>query len=417
MEHERRPPMTALERARQVSEALSEAARRARFSARTRRNLSGGGFQARRGAAAMRWFVLTTFWLIVGLPSIATVAYYGFIASDQYVSEMRFTVAGGEAPSIDGIGVLAGLPSVTVIQDTQIVTNFLESRAAVEQLQEKLDLRRRFSLPGVDFLSRFDPEKPIEKLVRYWGRQISVSTKLPSGIVQFKVRAFTPEDALAIARETNQISEDLINQLNARMNRDAVRSGEAELDRASSRLSVARIALQKARDEAGILDVKSSMEGLDKLILETRSAVLKMKQEYATQLRAVSETAPQMRNLKSRIDATEAQILEMEARLTSFRSPGAGQQTLANSMTRFAMLDLERQIAERLYAGAVATLELARLTAERKQMYLNTFVAPTLPQEAQYPRRMLTIFVICISALALWGMIVGLASVVRNHMA
>ena len=80
---------SALAQARAMSQALAEAARRARFSTRSRRALSSGGFHARRGAQAMRVFGWLTFLLIVAAPTVAAAIYFGFIASDQYVTESR----------------------------------------------------------------------------------------------------------------------------------------------------------------------------------------------------------------------------------------------------------------------------------------------------------------------------------------
>lgn len=409
--------MTALERARYVSQALSDAARRARFSSKSRRNLSGGGFAARKGAVAFRWMMIISFWLIVGIPGAITVAYFSFIASEQYRVDVQFTVAGGEPIMADGLTAITGIPSITIIQDIQIVTNFLQSRAAVERIQAKVDLRGKYSSDKADWLARFNQDKPIEKFVRHWLKMISVAIKLPGGIVDFRVRAFTPEDARDIAQATIEVSEELVNDLNQRQNTDAMRNAEQDVERASKRLMEARVALEQARNTAGILDVNASIQSLNTLINELRSSMLKMQQEYQTQLRVVAESAPQMRNLRSRIETTNAQIAELEARLTSTRRSATTDNTLALSMTRFAVLDLERQIAEKLYAGAVSTLEVARLTAERKRMYLNTFVQPTLPQEAQYPRRILFSSAAVLILLIIWGSLVGIASVVRNYMA
>lgn len=409
--------MTALERARYVSQALSDAARRARFSSKSRRNLTGGGFAVRKGAEAFRWLTIISFWLLVGIPGGLAVAYYGYFASDQYRVDVQFTVAGGEPILADGLTAITGIPSITIIQDIQIVTNFLQSRAAVEKIQEKIDLRAKYSSAEADWVARFNPSKPIEKFVRYWQNMISVAIKLPGGIVDFRVRAFSPEDARAIAQAAIEVSEELVNDLNQRQNNDAVRNAEQDVERASKRLMEARIALEQARNTAGILDVSATIQSLNTLINELRSGALKMQQEYQAQLRVVSETAPQMRNLRSRIETTNAQILELEAQLTSTRRSVDSDNTLALSMTRFAVLDLERQIAERLYAGAISTLEVARITAERKRMYLNTFVQPSLPQEAQYPRRVLFSVGVVAGLLALWGALLGIVSVIRNYMA
>jgi capsular polysaccharide transport system permease protein len=408
---------SALEQARNVAQSLSDAARRARFSARSRRAHAAGGFQARRGARIVRLGLLISFALIVAIPSLASAIYYAFIASDQFVAEAKFTVSGGEIPSPDRLGALTGIPAMAIVQDTQIVVNYIQSRAALERLERLIEIRNLYTSPNADWLSRFDAQKPIEKFVKYWGRMIEASIKMPAGIVELKVRAFTPEDSRRIAQTVLSISEALINELNDRMNKDAVSNAEQELNRTTARLTQARIALERARNDDGLLDTAKTAEALNKLITDSRGALLKLQQDYTSQLKWVAESAPQMRALKSRIDAMRDQIAELESKLTTTRVSASNQPTLATTMTKFAELDLERQIAERLYAGAVASLELARLTAEHKMMYINIFVQPVIPEEAQYPKRLLYPCLIFIGLLSLWGISCGLAATIRNHMA
>jgi capsular polysaccharide transport system permease protein len=412
-----KPDSGALTYARTVSQALADAARRARFSTRTRRALTSGGFRARRGAAAMRVFVWLSFALIVAAPTLAATVYYGFVASDQYLVETQFTVMGGEIPAPDAIGAMTGIPAAAIVQDTQIVTNFIESRAAVEELDAALGLRRIYSRNDVDFLARLDPRKPIEKLVSYWRDMTDVSIIMPGGIVRFRVRAFAAEDAKRLGDQVIAISERLINDLNQRMLADAVKNAEEELNRSQARLTMARAALEKARNDAGVLDAEKSAEALGKLLTDIRGQMAKMQEEYDAQSRAVSPQAPQMATLKARIDAARGQIADLESKLTSTRLVGAGGQPLSNAMSKFAELDLERQIAERLYAGAATSLEVARLAAEHKLMYLDTFVSPVAPQEPRYPRRLLDSVGVALGSLAAWGALCGAAALVRNYMA
>jgi capsular polysaccharide transport system permease protein len=416
IDEEARTTAGSLTRARVMSQALADAARRARFSTRSRRALASGGFQARRGARAMRIFRAVSFVLMVAAPSLAAAIYFGFIASDQYVAEAQFTVMGGEIPPPDGIASMTGIPAAAIIQDTQIVTNYIESRAAVEKLESSTGLRRLYSGDNIDFWARFDPSKPIEKLVSYWRHMSDVSIIMPAGIVDFKVRAFAPDTARMLGENVLTISEQLINELNARMNADAVKDAEQELQRTSERLGTARGALEKARNDEGVLDAIKSADALNKLITDLRGQLSKMQQEYEAQLHSVLASAPQMRTLKSRIDAAQAQISELESKLTATDANEASR-TLSNSMTKFAELDLERQIAERLYAGAAASLELAHLTAEHKLMYLNTFVRPVAPQEPRDPKRLLYTVAIALGSLAAWGALIGGVTVARNYMA
>lgn len=411
-----RPVLSPLARARQVSQALADAARRARFSSRSRRRLSHGGFQARGGQALFRWAAILSFGLLVVLPSLVSGVYFGLIASDQFVAEFKFTVAGAEPAPLDGIGALTGLPAMSIIQDTQIVVNHLGTRAAVEALEARTGLRARYARAEIDGFARFDTDKPIEKLVRYWNGMLDVSIKMPAGIVDVRIRAFSPEDALAIGRAALDVSEALINDLNDRMHRDALAAAASEVERAARRLSQSRQALEAARNQEGLLDVRKTAEGVDQLIAESRSALLKLQQEYSTKLKMVSDRAPQMQALKNQIAGAQEQIAQLQSQITSTAAPLNGP-TLSLLLTRFSQLDLERQIAERLYAGAIAALEIARITAERKTMYLNTFVQPTLPEEALYPRRMLNIALTVLAGLALWAGLAGVGALIRDNMA
>src|SRR6185437_9448223 len=114
------------------------------------------------------------------------------------------------------------------------------------------------SRPDIDWWARFNPSKSIEKLVKYWNHMILVSIEMPSGIVVFKVRAFRPDDARRIVASVLEISESLINKINDRMLHDALGDAQKQLKRASARLAHARIRLESARNESGILDVDKS---------------------------------------------------------------------------------------------------------------------------------------------------------------
>lgn len=416
-EHEKTHALEPLEKARNVSKALAEAARKARSVARRRGSHGGSGFKARRGARLIQVARWLTFILFVVIPGAAIATYYGFIASDQWVAEARFTVGTSQMPQLDKIGSVTGLLAASIVQDTQVVVNYIGSRAAVEAVKASLDLDRIYGDPSIDWHSRFDAAGSVEKFVRYWGDMHSLSISLPSGYVSFRVRAFSPEDAVRVAKAFVAASEALVNSLNTRAFADTMRTAEAELQRASDRLSAARIAVEKARNTEGMLDAANAAESLTSLITETRSGLIKMQQEYDAQSKVVSRNSPQLRVLKDRIDVTGRQIADLESKLTSTKTVATDDATIASSMSRFAELDLEKQIAERLYAGAIASVELARIVADDQRMYLNQFVEPALPEQPQYPRRLLNSLLAIGGLLIVWAVAWGLGLLVRDYMA
>lgn len=406
---------SALGRAQRVQAALVESVRRARQSTRKRRSYDSGVFSRRKGARIAAIVSALTFLFLFILPAAGAVAYFTFIASPQYLVEARFTIQGGEARKLDGVGLVTGMPSITIVQDTQIVANYVRSRAMVEALQQKLNLRKLYGRPQIDWLARFDQDESIERLVKYWKSMTDVSIQLPGGIVVFTVKAFSPEDAFSIGRSVIELSEGLLNDINQKMLQDNVGASKQELERAAVRLGRARQMLESARNSEGILDANNAGRSLTDLVTGLKADLLKLQQEYKSQSRFVQKDAPQLRVLDSQINAISAQIQDLESKLTNI-----GQSTnpaISGLMTKYAELELERKIAERHYASTASALEVARNIAERRMVYLQTFVRPALPQASEYPRRVLSIIIVCAVAFLAWAALAGGITLARNHMA
>ncbi|HJQ57149.1 MAG TPA: lipopolysaccharide biosynthesis protein [Vineibacter sp.] len=410
----RKPP--ALRRAEQLSETLAGVARRMRISTRNRRS-GGGSFRMRRRARLFHGIFIAGFVLLTAIPSLVGVVYYALLATPQYQAEAKFAVRTGEIPKVDGIGAMTGMPAAKIAQDTLVVTNYMQSRAIVEELERRLDLRAIYSGAELDWYARFNREKPIEKFVTYWKSMTDASIQPSSGIVTFTVRAFSAADAKRIAEAVIDLSEALVNDINSRMLRATVADAERELTRSAERLSKARAEFQRIRNTEGIIDAAQAGQSLADLLTTVQGERLRLQQEYDAQRKSVAPTAPQMRTLRARIDSLDAQIAELEARQTAQRSTTVTDRVLSESMTKFAQQDLERRIAERQYTAAASALQAARAASERQLVYLAAFVRPALPEDARYPRRWLYGTVIVLGGLLAWGLFCAAINAVRNHMA
>jgi capsular polysaccharide transport system permease protein len=410
--------LTSLDRARRLRLALGEVARLARRSSRGRRSFDVSTSSRRRAARFFSLFYRVTFFLLFVLPAVASAVYFGLVASPQYVVETRFTVQGGEAVRVDGLGILTGLPSLMAIQDTQIVTNYIHSSSIVESLQKKLDLRKLYGNDEIDLVSRLSPSAPFERLLDYWNSKVSVSIELPGGIVVVTVRAFSPSASYDIANEIVTLSENLVNDMNKRIIEDNAKASRVELERSTVRVVRARLALEKARNAEGLLDATLAGHAVNELITGLRGDRLRMQQEYDIQLRNVSETAPQMRNLKIRMKAVDEQIAQLEATLTrkddSLKPDG---QSISGTITKFSELELENRIAEKQYTAAAVAVALSDAVVQRRLVYLQTFMRPSLPDGPRLPRRGLNIFLTVVGAFTLWATLCGIVAVIRNHMA
>lgn len=395
------------ERARaQAARFAAELQRRARH-ARTRRRVPSlkvpdvGALIQNLSLASLARPHLLSAALIVVLPSLVAAFYFGLVASPVYESEARFAVRTGAVSGIDAFTSAAGVPSINQVQDSLIVANYVQSQAAVEELQQNSELRSRYNRSDIDYFSRLPKDAAIEDVVRFWQRKVSVSIESPSGIITARVYAFSPGDAQAIADALVRASEQLVNKLGAQARNDLVANSEKELHDIEARLRASREKLNQLRVAEGIIDPQLTAQGINMLITELRSEAVKIEQEISTTERSISSQAPQIQLMRTRLNAIREQIEALQKELTQRRAEG--RDAISAVMTRFDQLALERQVLERQYATSSAALEQARSAAARQQMYLATFVRPMLPEDPTGPRRVLYPLLITIGLLVVWA--------------
>jgi capsular polysaccharide transport system permease protein len=125
---------------------------------------------------------------------------------------------------------------------------------------------------------------------------------------------------------------------------------------------------------------------------------------------------PALQNTRNRIQALERQIATDRSRHTD-ATTNLGSAVLARQLAAYERLMLEREFADKQLASATASLEMARVEAQRQQLYLSRIVQPNLAVYALYPRSFTTTASILLGlAIAYgigWLLIVGM----REHAA
>lgn len=396
--------------------AISEALRKMVIHARGRRRIWIPSYAStRRWEDSFGTYIFRAFIFVVIAPCLLAGIYLVFFMSDQFASETRFAVRTVERSSFDPISSLIGVPSAGRIQEALIVSEYISGHGIVEELEQKMNLRQKFSGPQVDFVSKFNPNNSIEKLVKYWRWHVDVDISAISGIVKVVVYAFTPQDSLEIARAILASSERLVNEISDRLRKDSLAQSQIELSRAEAALQSKIKALQDLRNSEGLLDAEKTSDVMTQMLGDMRLELIRMNREYNAQRQTLAQDSPQLRVLESRIKATRDQISRLEAQMTS--SVQTLTPALADSMARFERLKLEHELAQKRYVAAATAHERARAEATTQLVYLTTFVTPTLAEEALYPRRLWIFTIILVGCIALWGAGTGTAVLVRNHMA
>jgi capsular polysaccharide transport system permease protein len=358
--------------------------------------------------------LVASFAIVVIVPVVVASLYFAFFASDQFVSDFRFAVRGSteHLPGADALGVVGGLAYLNSSQEVYAIAEYIRSRAAVEEVNRTVDLRRTFRAGGADWFSRLKDQATGEELLKYWRKMVTVSTEAVSGLVSVEVRGFTREDVTAVAFAIRGASEELMNQIQQRPREEMVTRAAGEVRMAREWAARARDELARYRASHSVVDPLDTARSLIDNVTELKTNLITLDVELASAKAATGPNAPGVQTLQARRDSLNEQIQGLERRITS---SNAGERTSAKLIAEYDKLEIGRTLAEQQVAIAEKILDQLRIEAHHRQVYIDVIEGPTRPESALFPERTLSVAKIAIGALGLWGIVFITFAGVRDH--
>lgn len=355
------------------------------------------------------------FWAIVGLPTLIAGVYFFGIASDLYSSEVKFIVRGPSKGPSSAISSMLGSAGVSGgSEDTYAVLDYITSRDAARRLEREVDLRGLLSRPEGDLVTRFPGvwfwRHDFESLYWSYQRFISVERDTQSGVSTLVVKAYRPEDAQRIARALLDFSEQLVNQLNERSRQDLVGAFQREVEQTEQQIAKIGTQLTAYRIEQKMLDPKSAATGPVELLAQMNSQQTNARAQLAELIRN-SPNSPQIPLIQTRIASLDKLIAEQRTKITGDNN------SVATALTEYERLDVQKLLAEKTLGSTLASLESAKLEAQKQQLYLETIAQPNLADYPLYPKRATSFATVVVSCLLAYGIAWLLIASVREHAA
>lgn len=353
------------------------------------------------------------FIICVFFPTLIAGIYYTLIASDVYISQSSFVV---RTPEKQGSSILGSVLKNTGFaksqDDAYTVENYITSRDAMRLLNEKLNIKEKFSRHAVDLFSRFDgiyPDDSFEAFYLYYRKMVVVELNPASSIITLQTRAFDAKDAQAIDEYLLKLSEQLVNSLNERAQTEVVRSSQQVVDKAEEKAKAAALALGEYRNRVGVIDPERQSSIPLEQIAKLQDQLLAL-QSQILQIETLSKNNPQLPVLRQRA------ILVQQAIKTATQGvAGSQKSSLASKAIEYQRLSLNNQFADRELVSAMSSLEQARTEVQRQQLFLERISQPSLPDEGTEPKRFRMVLAVLVFGLVLWGILTMLMAGIREH--
>jgi capsular polysaccharide transport system permease protein len=375
--------------------------------------------QTRQRRRARRSWLLAL--VLVVLPTAAAAVYYGFVATDRYVSHAQLTVKssgnGGSMTSLDSM--LSGFVSDGSNTESYVVQEYTQSSDIMTTLNGWLDLRRSWSSERIDPVSRLDPNATQEDLLDYYRAMVDTTFDPEKSVIDLSVQAYSPEDANALATSIIELSDTLVNEMSSRLRSDALQFARAEVERAEERLQQSRVAMKQFQNEHGDLNPEQTATAIGGIIASIESKLAEVRTEISAKSTYLRDDSPAMKALYAQENALEKQLQRERERLAGTGGRGAGSgdgdRRYSEVLAEYEELRIEEEFARQAYEAAQTALETARVEAARKQLYLVSFVEPTMPQEATRPQRWRNVLVVFLGSLVVFAIVKLIAAAIREH--
>jgi capsular polysaccharide transport system permease protein len=358
-----------------------------------------------------------SFVVTVLLPAVAVLFYLAAFASEEFVSEARFAVRAASetsaSPASDLMSMVSSFTGVrSTNQDAFIVIDYIRSRKIIDDLGGSRFVEGYYSGGDIDWISRLQIGETLEDIWDYWRSKVSAIIDTQSNILTLRVRAYSADDARAIAQKIVARGENLVNQISERSRRDAVERAEREVQAALQKLAAIRQALLEFRNRSSNIDPVASATSFAETMTKLMRDKIALENTRESARPQLDANSPIMRVLDTQIASLDTQIKSIQNRLTS-QTPDSS--TISGQLTDYEDLQLQSQFAEKLFSITQSVFEKARVEQDKQQLYLAMVVPPTLAEEASYPRPLTGSAITFALCLVIWSMFSLVIASIRDH--
>ncbi|MCB2020956.1 MAG: capsular biosynthesis protein [Burkholderiaceae bacterium] len=352
--------------------------------------------------------------VLIAAPMLLATLYFTVFAANRYVSESTVALqhASNDVSSLPGAALLlAGLSSPSR-SEALYLRQYLQSLALLKDLDAKLDLRKHYEAEKLDGFARLWGGASQERFLDYFRNRVDVTVDEASATITVRVQGFDPAFAQTLNRAILKEGERFVNEMSHSLAREKLSFAESELARAGEHLQESTREVLAFQNQYGLLDPSIDAQASGALSAQMQASITRSEAELRGLRSFMTEDAPQVKALRSQIRATQAQL---EVERTRATGTGGQSERLGALTIEFKSLRMKAEFALDAYKVALVAIEGARMEATRKLTSLIVIEPATLPETAEYPRRLynlVTLFVVCLLLYAVARLVIA---TIREH--
>ncbi|HET6306043.1 MAG TPA: hypothetical protein VFG12_02580 [Rhodopila sp.] len=337
------------------------------------------------------------FLLLVVVPNLLAVTYYGFVASPVFMSTASISVSNPSANASSLVSILSGTSSDDSMEGAYILQEYLVSWEAFSKASHALNLAGAWQ--DGDFASRYGGlttfwQQDDTALWHYYQSHVTISVDPKSGIVVIYVYGYRPEFAVTLSKWLLNEATQHMNEMNQRQERDFIASAEQKQAALSLTLKRDEAAIAGYRAQIGVYDPQQKY--LSELSLANGLALklADLQSQYQTVARATPDN-PMARNLDTAISVMKQRMDDTQQLYPR----------LARDAETYENLVIVRDADAKLLEQADLAVQQAQQKASQNRYYFGAISDPSLPQTPELPHRLEYIAGVLLASVVIWGLL------------
>ncbi|SLN47095.1 capsule biosynthesis protein [Pseudooctadecabacter jejudonensis] len=317
--------------------------------------------------------------MFVILPTVAAGYYFYAIATPMYGTKSEFVIQQADSQSGGGFGSLFQGTGLATQTDSITVQSYMTSREAFMRLDGDHGFREHFSDPSIDPIQRLDPDATVEAAYSIFQDNVQIGYDTTEGLLKMEVIAADPAKSQEFSEALLGYAEEQVDQLTQRIREDQMAGALATFEEATVRRNDALAELVSIQQ-----DTEQGPIGAESSALQQRIVNLQVQlDDERLNLAALNNNR---RPNEAQVRAVESQILILENQIDILRSQLSGEGTIVENDARLRLAEENYAFEVANVQAAQASMDTARIEANRQVRYLSVSVAPIAPDEPTYPR-------------------------------
>lgn len=325
---------------------------------------------------------------MVLIPWLIYALYLTLMASPRYESTSQVIVKSTDGgSSFDPTSLLASAAAVTggsASNDSLLVLAFIKSNDMLLFLEQNLQLSAHYTDTNIDFFSRLASNHTREEFIEYYLDRVSVEVDSASSVITIRSQAFDPAFAQQINAHIIQRAEDFINSINNNLAKSKLTFANGEHAIVEQKLQQAKMDLLAFQGKYNVLDPTAEGMASQQIAFSLQATLAQKRAELSTLSSMMSDSAPEIINIRRQINALEQQVANQKSAVVSGMGNSDGL-SVSQLMAQYSNLQVQVELALQAYASSLISLENARVEAYQQIQHLVKVSSPQEPEESAYP--------------------------------